>query len=111
MSVQRLEAPDRLAATFVRSSPEDAVRGDSVDRVTIIGAARMCAVRAGTVHQWVITGLWPLPCAVWRRTYFFERSDVEQWMANGVWPDGAHFRRQRAAGRGKREGELELMRQ
>lgn len=99
MGISCLEAANQLAATFARSSPEDAVHGDLMERVTIIDAARMCAVRMETVHHWVITGLWPLPCAVCRRTYLFERSDVKRWLASGAWPDDAHFRRQRADGR------------
>ncbi len=103
MSTLCLEAADRFAVTFAQSGPEDSVPGDRVARVTIVGAARMCAVTVATVHQWVNTGLWPLPCAVCRRTCFFERSDVRRWLASGAWPDGARFRSVRASGRRMRQ--------
>lgn len=102
MSILCLDAAARFTATFARSSPKDMVPGDGADRVTIIGAAHMCAVSMATVHQWVITGLWPLPCVVCDRKSFFNRSDVKRWLASGEWPDGAHFRRQQAGARRKR---------
>lgn len=96
MDVLCLDASKRFAAVFSASAPEDAPLADGYGRVTIRAASQMCWTSVETIELWIMTGLWPLPCAVRRQTCFFNRSDVDCWVATGQWPGEPHFQRQHA---------------
>ena len=87
-----LDASRRFAAAFSRSTSEDAALADGLDLVTIRAASQMCSASLETVELWMRTGLWPLPCAACRNTWFFHRSDVQGGLATGEWAGGTHFR-------------------